>query len=549
IYEQSCETYRHQGKTSGFFHIDSDASGPLPPVTVYCNITEDKIWTVMQHNNTELTRVHGSDPRKPYTMNFSYNSSGEQLDAIINNAEYCEQEATYHCKKSRLLNSPNGIPFVWWVGRANEKHPYWGGSLPGIQQCACGLEESCIDLRYFCNCDADKEEWTNDTGFLSFKEHLPVNQIVITDTNRPNSEAAWRIGPLRCYGDRQFWNAASFSTEASYLLFPTFHAEFTADISFFFKTTTMSGVFLENLGMKDFIRVEISSPNDITFTVDVGNGPVEATVQSPVPLNDNQWHFVHAERNLRETSLQVDNFPKKTLEAPAEGHFRLQLNSQLFVGATASKQKGFMGCIRSLHLNGQKLDLEERAKVTPGVKPGCPGHCSSYGNLCHNGGKCVEKLNGYLCDCTNSPYEGPFCREEVSAVFEAGTSITYAFQEPYPVTKNASSTSSAIYADTSTSKENIAFTFLTAHAPSLLFYINASSHDYLAVILSKNGSLQVRYRLSKDRSLIFTIDSGNFANRELHNVKINRDGRELTIQVSNLKPFVVGHTFLNFHCP
>ncbi|KAF7241866.1 Contactin-associated protein-like 5, partial [Varanus komodoensis] len=39
VYEQSCEAYRHQGKTSGFFHIDSDASGPLPPLLVYCNIT------------------------------------------------------------------------------------------------------------------------------------------------------------------------------------------------------------------------------------------------------------------------------------------------------------------------------------------------------------------------------------------------------------------------------------------------------------------------------------------------------------------------------
>nr|XP_060630142.1 contactin-associated protein-like 5 isoform X1 [Anolis sagrei ordinatus] len=541
IYEQSCEAYRHQGKTSGIFHIDSDASGPLPPLLVYCNITEDKSWTVVQHNNTELTRVRGADPGKPYAMSFNYNSSMEQLEAVINSAEYCEQEAAYHCKKSRLLNTPNGMPFVWWVGRANEKHPYWGGSIPGVQQCACGLEESCLDLRYFCNCDADKEEWTNDTGFLSFKEHLPVNQIVITDTNRPNSEAAWRIGPLRCYGDRQFWNSASFLTEASYLLFPTFHAEFTADISFFFKTAATSGVFLENMGMKDFIRVEISSPKEITFTVDVGNGPVEVIVQSPVPLNDNQWHYLHAERNLKETSLQVDDLPKKILEAPTEGHFRLQLNSQLFVGTTASRQRGFVGCIRALHLNGQKLDIEERAKVTPGVKPGCPGHCSSYGNLCHNGGKCVEKFNGYLCDCTNSPYEGPFCREEISALFEVGTSITYVIQEPYPVTKNASSTSSAIYADTFNSKENIAFTFLTAHAPSLLFYINASSHDYLAVILSKNGSLQVRYRLSKDRSLIFTIDSGNFANRELHHVKINRDGRELTIQIDQV--LKVKHNF------
>lgn len=55
----------------------------------------------------------------------------------------------------------------------------------------------------------------------------------------------------------QFWNAASFNTEASYLHFPTFHAEVSADISFFFKTTAASGVFLENLGIKDFIRVEI----------------------------------------------------------------------------------------------------------------------------------------------------------------------------------------------------------------------------------------------------------------------------------------------------
>lgn len=165
---------------------------------------------------------------------------------------------------------------------------------------------------------------TNYTGFLSFKDHLPVTQIVITDTNRSNSEAAWRIGPLRCYGDREyhteasfhpsshepkmvllpfslllpcppcvlflkpihmphtcytpwkkddpcwrflfsfaghFWNAVTFDTEASYLHFPTFHAEFSMDMSFFFKTTALSGVFLENLGMKDFIRLEISCKN------------------------------------------------------------------------------------------------------------------------------------------------------------------------------------------------------------------------------------------------------------------------------------------------
>lgn len=55
-----------------------------------------------------------------------------------------------------------------------------------------------------------------------------------------------------------FWNAAHFDKETSYLHFPTFHGELSADISFFFKTSSSSGVFLENLGIKDFIRVELS---------------------------------------------------------------------------------------------------------------------------------------------------------------------------------------------------------------------------------------------------------------------------------------------------
>ncbi|KAM8791985.1 contactin-associated protein-like 5 isoform 1-T1 [Rhynchonycteris naso] len=531
LYERSCEVYRHQGSTAGFFHIDPDGSGPLGPLQVYCNVTEDKIWTSVQHNNTELTRVHSASPEKPYFMTLDYGGNMEQLEAVIDNSEHCEQEVAYYCRRSRLLNTPDGVPFTWWIGRSKESHPYWGGVPPGVQQCECGLDEICLDIRHFCNCDADKDEWTNDTGFLSFKEHLPVTQIVITDTNRSNSEAAWRIGPLRCYGDRHFWNAVSFYTEASYLHFPTLHAEFSADISFFFKTTALSGVFLENLGITDFIRLEISSSSEITFAIDVGNGPVELIVQSPTPLNDNQWHYIRAERNLKVTSLQVDHLPRTCRETSEAGYFRLQLNSQLFVGGMSSKQKGFLGCIRSLSLNGQKLDLEERARVTSGVRPGCPGHCSSYGSICHNGGKCVEKRSGYFCDCTGSPYEGPFCRKEVSAVFEVGTSVTYMFQEPYPVTKHLNQSSLAIYTDSAPSKENIALSFVTAQKPSLLLYINSSFQDFLAVLLCKNGSLQVHYQLSKKETHVFTIEVENFANRRIHHLKINREGREFTIQM------------------
>uniref|UniRef100_A0A8D2JBE3 Contactin associated protein family member 4 n=1 Tax=Varanus komodoensis TaxID=61221 RepID=A0A8D2JBE3_VARKO len=548
IYEQSCEAYKHRGNTSGFYYIDSDGSGPLGPFLVYCNMT-DTTWTIIQHNNTELTRVKSANRENPHTVFFKYAATLEQLQATINHAEHCEQELAYHCKKSRLSNKRDGIPFSWWIGKINETQTYWGGSMPDVQKCACGIQGSCIDSQHDCNCDADRNEWVNDTGLLSYKDHLPVTELVITDTDRPSSEAAYKLGPLLCQGDREFWNAASFNTEASYLHFPTFHGELSADVSFFFKTTASSGVFLENLGIKDFIRIELHSPTEVTFSFDVGNGPNEITVQSPAPLNDNRWHYVKAARNIKEASLYVDHLPQRTHTAPSDGHIRLQLNSQLFVGGTASRQKGFLGCIRSLQLNGGALDLEERAKITPGVKPGCPGHCSSYGNLCWNGGKCKEKYNGFSCDCTFSAYTGPFCKKEISAYFGAGSSVTYNFQESYNLAKNSSSHAASFHPDMTLTREMITFTFRTTRIPSLLLYVNSFYKEYLSVILAKNGSLQIRYKLDSHQDPdIFSISFKSMADGQLHRVQINREEEKLFVEVNQnerMKFFLSSDTQFN----
>ncbi|XP_015255192.1 PREDICTED: contactin-associated protein-like 5 [Cyprinodon variegatus] len=411
IYESSCEAYKLSGSSSGFYFIDPDGSGPLGPTQVYCNMTEKKVWTVLSHNSTAPVKVQKSSPQRPHIMKFNYNASADQLRAIVARSEQCQQEVVYNCRKSRLFNTKDGSPLSWWLDRDGDKRSYWGGFLPGVQQCSCSLEENCVDMNYFCNCDADTDSWANDTGLLSYKDHLPVSQIVIGDTNRTGSQAVYHVGSLRCYGDKSIWNAASFYQEASYLYFPTLQAELASDISFYFKTSSPSGVFLENQGLKDFIRVELSSPAVVTFSFDVGNGPAVLSVKSHLPLNDRQWHYVRAERNVKEASLQVDQLPLRLLEAPADGHLRLRLSSQLFVGGTASQQRGFLGCIRSLMVNGLTFDLEERAKMTPGVSSGCPGYCSGSSSLCHNRGRCIEKSNGYICDCSQSAYGGATCNQ------------------------------------------------------------------------------------------------------------------------------------------
>uniref|UniRef100_A0A8C8D6L0 Contactin associated protein-like 5a n=1 Tax=Oncorhynchus tshawytscha TaxID=74940 RepID=A0A8C8D6L0_ONCTS len=529
IYEASCEAYRLTGSSSGLFSIDPDGSGPLGPTQVYCNMTENKVWTVVIHNSTDPVRVQGSTLQKPYIMKFNYSASPEQLMALV--ARFCFSTFGPNCNP---VTGPDGSPLSWWVDQGGERRTYWGGFLPGVQQCSCSLEENCMDMNYFCNCDADTDSWANDTGVLSYKEHLPVSEIVIGDTNRTGSEALYRIGPLRCYGDKSVWNAASFYQESSYLHFPTLQAELSADISFYFKTSAPSGVFLENVGLKDFIRVELSSPSVVTFSFDVGNGLVDLAVKSHVPLNDRQWHYVRAERSVKEASLQVDQLPLRFLEAPSEGHLRLRLNSQLFVGGTAARQRGFLGCIRTLTINGVTFNLEERAKMTPGVSAGCPGHCSGSSSLCHNSGRCIEKNSGYVCDCSQSAYGGPSCKEEVSVSFNRESSVTYTFQEPFSVMQNRSFQASSVYRGNSRARENMAFIFMTTQSPAMLLTVSTFSQQYIAVILARNGSLQIWYHLHVDRRPdVFSPRPSSLADGHLHRIRIHREGKDVYLQVSN----------------
>ncbi|XP_076854460.1 contactin-associated protein-like 5 isoform X2 [Brachyhypopomus gauderio] len=532
IYEASCESYRLVGCTSGYFSIDPDGSGPLGPIQVYCNMTENKVWTVIGHNSTGQVRVRGSTPERIYSSHVDYGASPEQLGVLVSVSQYCQQKLTYRCRRSRLFNTWDGVPLSWWLDRTGERRTYWGGFLPGVQQCSCSLEETCVDMNFFCNCDADRDSWENDTGILSYKADLPVSGIAIGDTNRLGSEAIYSIGPLECSGDKSLWNAASFYEETSYLHFPAFHIEFSFDISFYFKTGAPSGVFLENLGLRDFIRVELSSPSTVTFSFDAGDGPAVLSVKSPVPLNDRQWHWVRAERNVKEASLQVEQLPVRFLHAPADAHLRLQLNSQLFVGGTASRQRGYLGCLRALSVNGLTLDLDERAKMSPGVSPGCPGHCSSSAGFCHNRGRCVEKSSGYACDCTHSAYGGPSCKEEVSVSFERGSSVTYTFQEPFSFMQNRTaqvSSASSLYPK---AREHIALSFLTTQTPAMLLTATTFSHQYLAVILAHNGSLQIWYRLHEERSTtVLSPVSTSLADGLLHRLRLHREGQDVYVQV------------------
>lgn len=114
--------------------------------------------------------------------------------------------------------------------------------------------------------------------------------------------------------------------------------------------------------------------------------------------------------------------PQRRVAIKCQEAFSMRLRAFPSSGGTASQQRGFLGCIRTLTINGVSLDLEERAKMTPGVSSGCPGYCSGSSSLCHNRGRCIEKNNGYVCDCSQSAYGGTTCNQGERC--RSGTSLT-----------------------------------------------------------------------------------------------------------------------------
>ncbi|KAK3515127.1 hypothetical protein QTP70_007217 [Hemibagrus guttatus] len=110
LYEQSCEAYKHLGKSSDIYRIDPDGSGPLGPFRVFCNMTEDKVWTTVVNDLPTQTVISGSSRDRRTVLHLNYNATVEQISAITDTAEHCEQHVTYTCRSSRLLNTPVIIP-------------------------------------------------------------------------------------------------------------------------------------------------------------------------------------------------------------------------------------------------------------------------------------------------------------------------------------------------------------------------------------------------------------------------------------------------------
>ena len=148
--------------------------------------------------------MDGYEARGSYSRKVKYNISMEQVIAIIERSQKCEQFIKYECHNTGFYFGQYGGFASWWVSRDGAKMTYWGGASPGSLKCKCGMTDSCDVKGEVCNCHQNENIWTEDSGDLTDKDTLPVTELRFGDTgttDEGDNEIGYHtLGALRCWG-------------------------------------------------------------------------------------------------------------------------------------------------------------------------------------------------------------------------------------------------------------------------------------------------------------------------------------------------------------
>uniref|UniRef100_UPI00358F08DF basement membrane-specific heparan sulfate proteoglycan core protein isoform X2 n=1 Tax=Myxine glutinosa TaxID=7769 RepID=UPI00358F08DF len=138
------------------------------------------------------------------------------------------------------------------------------------------------------------------------------------------------------------------------------------------------------------------------FRFDAGSGM--GVLRHPTPIALGQYHTVTILRNLTQGSLQVNG--ETPVTGSSQGKFQgMDMSEEFYVGGVPEYSRvsqltglhtGFQGCLSTLELQGQEVDIISTALSMVGVE-NCPS-CSDQ--PCQNGGQCREvQATDYVCDC------------------------------------------------------------------------------------------------------------------------------------------------------
>ncbi|CAG9530113.1 unnamed protein product [Cercopithifilaria johnstoni] len=308
-------------------------------------------------------------------------------------------------------------------------------------------------------------------------------------------------------------------------------------ISFKFRTLSSSSILLafstNSTYSHDTASLELYHGR-IRYTYSF-NSRIESVLSSDLPneevLNDFKWHsiLVHQKSLGGEHYLVVDN--RSIVMDSVQGH-TVNLDTQLHIGNIPSdvpgfprlrEVPGFRGCISSLRIGNEYLDILKDAIESFGIAKGCHGpHTRCSPKACSNRGKCIQKWNSIKCDCSMTTYAGERCDSPgTTYIFDSSLSAIY-YEYPQSIRP-------------STNRDEVAIGFRTRQATAVLLSVDCNVDGDFFTIFLKDAYLHVRYNLGSRNHDVGFLDALLNDNKH-HAVIIYRQEANLTLYIDNHEP-------------
>ncbi|KAF7636766.1 hypothetical protein Mgra_00003712 [Meloidogyne graminicola] len=196
----------------------------------------------------------------------------------------------------------------------------------------------------------------------------------------------------------------------------------------------------------DSLRTEFSCPG-ISANLDIDEPIFLGAVPWPDPFSSQQNNNNH---------INIETVTIIELEEKLE--FKRNFPSSVW---TINLQKGFLGCMKNIRLNGINIEIAHmfqsnklllqnekqldnnnyKTKINESIFLGCPfsfsfDYCKKSGNknLCKNGGVCSSFHNTFICDCSDTPFDGINCQQKPHPIpfpLPSSLSAKFIFSDPW----------------------------------------------------------------------------------------------------------------------
>ncbi|KAL4216896.1 neuroligin protein binding [Mactra antiquata] len=306
----------------------------------------------------------------------------------------------------------------------------------------------------------------------------------------------------------------------------------SGSIGFKFRTLEPRGLLVFARGSSQgvtFFAIEIFDGN-LYLVYDLGSLTSRKTFTDR-RVDDGEWHEVLMKVQNGQLVLTLDRI-QFVINLSRQDAERLYFY-RVYIGGfndfrynsipwSIYSRQGYKGCLETLKINniGVDLQVEVRRSRPQYVELGC----SSVSRSCQTqpcvSGACRDRMNGYVCDCANTPYTGDTCNEDaVIGGWDGSFATTYDF----PIREM-------------THTNDISFRFRTLMKDTILFRSEADNgRDFIRVELI-NGKVQMTISVDGNTK---TFSSGNNLNDDLwHTLYFRRRADDVELWVDDERPTV-----------